>query len=179
MPDLKTECVVIKTLGDKILDIALDKIGDKGLFCKRAGERPLDGTVDLAVHSLKDMPSEVTPGLCYSDIPMREDPRDVLALSPGYSSLSELPAGAVIGTGSKRRKYQLLAIRPDLKIVDIRGNIETRMSKIESEKLHGTVLAAAGLLRAGHRDRIAQYLDPEVFIPAAGQGSAGASVPGR
>ena len=171
MPDLKTECVVIKTLGDKILDIALDKIGDKGLFVKELESALLDGTVDLAVHSLKDMPSEVTPGLCYSDIPMREDPRDVLVLSPGYSSLSELPAGAVIGTGSKRRKYQLLAIRPDLKIVDIRGNIETRMSKIESEKLHGIVLAAAGLLRAGHRDRIAQYLDPEVFIPAAGQGA--------
>ncbi len=171
IPGLNTECVVIKTLGDRILDVALDKIGDKGLFVKELENALLDHTVDLAVHSLKDMPTEATPGLSFSDIPMREDPRDVLILRPGYSCLEELPIGAVIGTGSKRRKYQLLALRPDLKIVDIRGNIETRMGKIETENLHGVVLAAAGLHRAGHKERITQYLDPEVFIPAAGQGA--------
>lgn len=171
IPGLTTECVIIKTLGDRILDVALDKIGDKGLFVKELENALLDGTVDLAVHSLKDMPTELTPGLCFSDIPLREDNRDVLVLKPGYQSLKELPLGAIIGTGSKRRKYQLLALRPDLKIVDIRGNIETRMGKIETENLHGVVLAAAGLHRAGHRDRITQYLDPDVFIPAAGQGA--------
>ncbi len=171
VPGLETECIVVKTLGDKILDIALDKIGDKGLFVKEIESALLDGTVDFAVHSLKDMPSELTPGLCFSDIPMREDPRDVLVLREGYKGFSDLPVGAVIGTGSKRRKYQLLSLRPDLKIVDIRGNIETRMNKIESEKLHGIVLAAAGLIRAGHKNRIAEYLDPEIFVPAAGQGA--------
>lgn len=168
---LETECVIIKTLGDKILDVALDKIGDKGLFVKELEHALLDGTADLAVHSLKDMPTEVTPGLSFSDIPLREDPRDVLILKPGYHRLEDLPIGAIIGTGSKRRKYQLLALRPDIKVVDIRGNIETRMNKIETENLDGVILAAAGLHRAGYRDRITQYLDPEVFIPAAGQGA--------
>lgn len=168
---LETECVVIKTMGDRILDIALDKIGDKGLFVKELESALLEGDADLAVHSLKDMPTEMTPGLTISNIPLREDPRDALILKPGYSRLEDLPVGAVIGTGSKRRKYQLLALRPDLKIVDIRGNIETRMGKIETQNLDGIVLAAAGLHRGGYRDRITQYLDPEVFIPAAGQGA--------
>ncbi len=171
IPGLETECIIIKTLGDRILNVALDKIGDKGLFVKELEHALLDGTADLAVHSLKDMPTEITPGLSFSDIPLREDPRDVLVLKPGYGSLESLPIGAVIGTGSKRRKYQLLALRPDLKIVDIRGNIETRMNKIETENLDGIILAAAGLHRGGYKDRITQYLDPEIFIPAAGQGA--------
>lgn len=171
VPGLETECVLIKTLGDKVLNMALDKIGDKGLFVKELENALLEGSVDLAVHSLKDMPSELTPGLAFGEIPLREDPRDVLVLRAGYDSLEALPVGAVIGTGSKRRKYQLLALRPDLKIVDIRGNIETRMAKIETENLHGVVLAAAGLHRAGHRARITQYLEPEAFVPAAGQGA--------
>lgn len=171
IPGIEVECVIIKTLGDRILDIALDKIGDKGLFVKELESALLDGSVDLAVHSLKDMPTDVTPGLSFSDVPLREDPRDVLILRPGYNRLGDLPIGAVIGTGSKRRKFQLLALRPDLKIVDIRGNIETRMGKIETENLHGVVLAAAGLHRAGYKDRITEYLDPERFIPAAGQGA--------
>lgn len=171
LPGLETECVIIKTLGDRILDVALDKIGDKGLFVKELESALLDGSVDLAVHSLKDMPTEATPGLCFSDTPLREDPRDALILRADYDRLEDLPPGAVLGTGSKRRKYQLLALRPDLKIVDIRGNIETRMGKIETENLHGVVLAAAGLHRAGHQARITCYMDPEAFIPAAGQGA--------
>lgn len=171
IPGLETECIIIKTLGDRIQNIALDKIGDKGLFVKELENALLDESVDLAVHSLKDMPTELTSGLSFSDIPLREDPRDALILQPGYAGLDELPIGAVIGTGSKRRKYQLISLRSDLKIVDIRGNIETRMGKIQTENLHGVVLAAAGLNRAGFQDRITQYLDPQIFVPAAGQGA--------
>lgn len=171
VPGLQTECVIIKTLGDRILDVALDKIGDKGVFVKELEAALLGGEVDIAVHSLKDMPTELTPGLTYSGFPQREDPRDALVLAPGIKCFEELPLGAVIGTGSKRRKYQLLNLRPDLHIVDIRGNIETRMNKIESENLHGVVLAAAGLHRAGHQKRITQYLNPADFVPAPGQGA--------
>lgn len=170
-PKLETECVIIKTLGDRIQDVALDKLGDKGVFVKELELALLNGDVDLAVHSLKDMPAEWTPGLAFAPTPFREDSRDVLVLRPEYRSLAELPQGARIGTGSKRRRFQLLQLRPDLELTDIRGNIETRISKIESENLHGVVLAAAGMHRIGIRDRITCYLEPEDLLPAPAQGA--------
>ncbi len=126
--------------------VSLDKIGDKGLFVKEIESQLLEGEIDLAVHSMKDMPAEVVEGLKFSAVPKREDPRDVIILREGLNSFDELPIGATIGTGSKRRKYQLLRKRPDLNIVPIRGNIETRISKIESENLDGIVLAASGVI---------------------------------
>jgi len=171
IPGLETECVIIKTLGDRILDISLDKIGEKGVFVKELEQALLNGDVDFAVHSLKDMPSEHTPGLVFSPTPLREDPRDALVLKPEFPTLESLPQGARIGTGSKRRRYQLLGIRPDLEVVDIRGNIQTRISKIETENLHGIVLAAAGIHRTGLTHVISCYMDPETFVPAPAQGA--------
>ena len=164
---------IIETKGDLIQDVALEKIGDKGLFVKEIEEQLLNKSIDFAVHSLKDMPSLNPAGLIFSKTPKREDCRDVLILKPPYDHIDTLPVGAIIGTGSKRRKYQLLALRPDLRIVSIRGNIDTRIKKIETEGLHGVVLAAAGLKRIGYEDKITQYLPHETFIPAPGQGALG------
>ena len=172
-PHVDFEIKVIKTKGDKILDKALDKIGDKGLFVKEIEEALLNGSVDLAVHSMKDMPSVLPEGLRFSHVTEREDHRDVIVLKEGIKSFEELPEGARIGTGSKRRKYQLLKARPDLEIVPIRGNVETRISKIESENLSGVILAAAGIKRLGihekMKDRI-EYLSEELIVPAPAQG---------
>ena len=145
-PEVEFEVKIIKTKGDKILHLSLDKIGDKGLFVKEIESQLLEGEIDLAVHSMKDMPAEVVEGLKFAAVPKREDPRDVIILREGLNSFDELPIGATIGTGSKRRKYQFLRKRPDLNIVPIRGNIETRISKIESENLDGIVLAASGVI---------------------------------
>lgn len=164
------EIEIIKTKGDMIQNIPLDKIGDKGLFTKEIEHKLLDGSIDLAVHSMKDMPSSLPDGLKFSYTPPREDPRDALVLKEGYKSLADLPQGATIGTGSKRRKYQLLALRPDLNIVPIRGNVDTRIRKIETENLDGVVLAAAGLKRVGLEDKISYYLSPEEVLPAPAQG---------
>ncbi|WP_054741880.1 hydroxymethylbilane synthase [Cellulosilyticum ruminicola] len=169
-PGVEFEVEIIKTKGDMIQNIPLDKIGDKGLFTKEIELKLLDGSIDLAVHSMKDMPSKLPEGLKFSYTPPREDMRDALVLKEGYSTLADLPQGATIGTGSKRRKYQLLALRPDLNIVPIRGNVDTRIRKIETENLHGVVLAAAGLKRVGLKDKISCYLLPEKVIPAPAQG---------
>ena len=168
--DVDFEIKVIKTKGDLIQDVALEKIGDKGLFVSEIETQLLAGDIDMAVHSMKDMPSFLTSGLIFAPVPKRVDARDVLVLKSPYKNLSDLPAGAVIGTGSKRRKFQLLAMRPDLTVVPIRGNIDTRMNKIETEGLDGVILAAAGLIRAGYEDKISMYLEPNVFIPAPAQG---------
>lgn len=169
-PGVEFEVKIIKTKGDLIKDLPLDKIGDKGLFVKEIEKSLLDGEIDMAVHSMKDMPSYLPEGLKFAHSPKREDPRDALIFKEGYKSLDDLPQGARIGTGSKRRKYQLLKHRPDLEIVPIRGNIETRIKKIETEKLDGVVLAASGLRRAGLDDKIDYYIPTDIMIPAPAQG---------
>ena len=169
-PGVEFEVKIIKTKGDLIKDLPLDKIGDKGLFVKEIEKSLLDGEIDMAVHSMKDMPSYLPEGLKLAHSPQREDPRDALIFKEGYKSLDDLPQGARIGTGSKRRKYQLLKHRPDLEIVPIRGNIETRIKKIETEKLDGVVLAASGLRRAGLDDKIDYYIPTDIMLPAPAQG---------
>ena len=169
-PEVEFEVKIIKTKGDLIKDLPLDKIGDKGLFVKEIEKSLLDGEIDMAVHSMKDMPSYLPEGLKFAHSPKREDPRDALIFKEGYKSLDDLPQGARIGTGSKRRKYQLLKHRPDLEIVPIRGNIETRIKKIETEKLDGVVLAASGLRRAGLDDKIDYYIPTDIMPPAPAQG---------
>ena len=170
-PEVEFEVKIIKTKGDKILHLSLDKIGDKGLFVKEIESQLLEGEIDLAVHSMKDMPAEVVEGLKFASVPKREDPRDVIILREGLNSFDELPIGATIGTGSKRRKYQLLRKRPDLNIVPIRGNIENRISKIESENLDGIVLAASGVIRADLEEKITEFLPVDLMIPAPAQGA--------
>lgn len=170
-PDVDFEVKIIKTKGDQILDKALDQIGDKGLFIKELEMELLDLTIDFAVHSMKDMPSVIMDGLSFGMTPKREDPRDVLVLRNGLESLDDVPLNGVLGTGSKRRIQQLSKIRPDLKFVPVRGNIETRMGKIETEHLDGVVLAAAGLKRLGLDNKITAYLEPEFCLPAPAQGA--------
>ena len=170
-PEIVFETKIIKTKGDLIQNKPLDKIGDKGIFTKEIEMELLEGTIDMAVHSMKDMPSKLPPGLSFTKTPRREDARDVLILKEGYSSIEDLPLGATLATGSKRRKYQLLAYRPDLNIVPIRGNVDTRLRKLEEEKLDGIVLAAAGLHRLGLAHRITCYLPMEIMLPAPSQGA--------
>lgn len=170
-PNVEFEVKIIKTKGDIIQNVSLDKIGDKGLFVKEIEQQLMDGEIDMAVHSMKDMPSNLPPGLKFAGIPKREDPRDVLILKDGYSSIEDLPQGATIGTGSKRRKYQLLNHRPDLNIVPIRGNVDTRIRKIIDENLDGVVLAASGILRVGLEEKISCYLPTDIVVPAPAQGA--------
>jgi len=170
-PEIEFEIQIIKTTGDKVQDKPLDKIGEKGLFTKEIEDKLLSKEIDLAVHSMKDMPSMIPAGLKFSYVPKREDARDVLILKQGYDSLETLPHGARIGTGSKRRKYQLLKHRPDLKIEPIRGNIDTRIRKMQEEGLDGIVLAAAGLHRLGLQEVISCYLPIDVMLPSPAQGA--------
>lgn len=169
-PNIEFEVKIIKTKGDLIKDLPLDKIGDKGIFVKEIEKSLLDKKIDIAVHSMKDMPSYLPKGLKFTYSPIREDARDVLIFKDGYKTIDDLPKGAKIGTGSKRRKYQLLKYRPDLEIVPIRGNIEMRIKKIETENLDGVVLAAAGLKRAGLESKIDYYIPIDVMVPAPAQG---------
>ncbi len=168
-PEDTFEICVIKTAGDKDTCRPLGEIGTKGLFVKEIEEQLLAGKIQLAVHSMKDMPEEAEEGLRFAKAWTREDPRDVLILRRA-ASVWELPQQAVIGTGSKRRAYALLKLRPDLRIVDIRGNVDTRIRRMEEQKLDGLVLAAAGLKRLGRESEITQYLEPEEMIPAPAQG---------
>ena len=170
-PEIEFEIKIIKTKGDLIQNVSLDKIGDKGIFVKEIEQQLIDKQIDMAVHSMKDMPSSLPEGLKFASIPKREDARDVLVLKDGYSSINDLPIGSKIATGSKRRKYQLLKHRPDLNIVPIRGNIDTRIKKIVDENLDGVVLAASGLLRAGFEDKISCYIPKDIMIPAPAQGA--------
>lgn len=170
-PSVEFEVKIIKTKGDIIQNVSLDKIGDKGLFVKEIEQQLIDGDIDMAVHSMKDMPSSLPHGLKFAGIPKREDPRDVLILKEGYSSIEDLPQGATIGTGSKRRKHQLLKHRPDLNIVPIRGNVDTRIRKITDENLDGVVLAASGILRVGLEEKISCYLPTDIVVPAPAQGA--------
>jgi hydroxymethylbilane synthase len=169
-PDRSVELSVIKTKGDKILDVPLAKVGGKGLFVKEIEEALLDGRIDLAVHSMKDMPAEIPAGLCIGAVPQREEPRDVLVTS-NNQSFDQLRNGARIGTSSLRRSAQLLFLRPDLSIIPLRGNLDTRLQKLHTESLDAIVLAAAGIRRLGLADRITQVLDEDLMLPAVGQGA--------
>jgi hydroxymethylbilane synthase len=166
---------VIKTTGDKILDVPLAKVGGKGLFTKEIEVELIAGTVDLAVHSMKDVPTELPDGLMIGAMPQRVDPRDVLVSGPRYDLVS-LPHGGRLGTSSLRRRSQVLALRDDLEIVDVRGNLDTRMRKAEDGEVEAVILAAAGITRMGWADRITHYIDPADMCPAVGQGAIGIEV---
>jgi len=160
----------IKTRGDKILDVPLAKVGGKGLFVKEIEQALLDQKIDLAVHSMKDMPADLPKGLTIGAVPPREDPADVL-ISNGHSAFDRLPRGARIGTGSLRRASQLLHRRPDLTVVPLRGNLDTRLKKLATEHLDAVILAAAGIKRLGLAERITQTLAVTTMLPAVGQGA--------
>jgi hydroxymethylbilane synthase len=173
--DVHVELVRIKTTGDKILDSPLSKIGGKGLFVKEIEEALLSKRIDLAVHSMKDVPAVLPDGLILSTFPEREDPRDAF-LSVKYQSLEQLPSGARVGTGSLRRSAQLLHIRPDLELVPMRGNVHTRLGKLEAGEYEAIILAVSGLKRLGLEDRISQTLAVEKLLTAIGQGVLGLEV---
>ncbi|WP_055105567.1 hydroxymethylbilane synthase [Paenibacillus ihumii] len=168
--DFETRKIVTK--GDRILDVTLSKVGGKGLFVKEIEQAMLSGEIDMAVHSMKDMPSVLQEGLVTGAVPRRVDPRDALISRNGLS-LDELPQGAKIGTSSLRRSSQLKKYRPDLKLEWIRGNIDSRLRKLETEGFDAIILAAAGLHRMGWEDRITSFLPVEVCLPAVGQGALG------
>jgi len=158
---------IIKTTGDKITDVPLAKVGSKGLFTKEIEEALLDGRADVAVHSLKDLPTELPEGLVLAAVPEREDPRDAVV----GRKLAELPLGARVGTSSLRRAAQLRQLRPDLQVESVRGNLDTRLRKLDEGQYDAILLAAAGLKRLGWGDRIAEILAPEQMCPAVGQGA--------
>ena len=171
-PDLNVELVKMTTQGDKILDTPLAKVGGKGLFVKELEAGLLSGDADIAVHSMKDVPVELPDGLHLSVICPREDPRDAF-VSNEYASFASLPKGARLGTSSLRRQCQLAAQRPDLNIIDLRGNVNTRLQKLDAGDYDAIILAAAGLKRLGMQARITETLSPEVSLPAIGQGAVG------
>ena len=166
---------IIKTTGDKILDVPLAKVGGKGLFTKEIEVELAAGTVDLAVHSMKDVPTELPEGLFIGAMPERVDSRDVIVSGAGYN-LVTLPEGARLGTSSLRRRSQVKALRPDLEIVDVRGNLDTRMRKAETGEVDAVVLAAAGITRMGWGERITHYIPTEQMISAVGQGAIGIEI---
>jgi hydroxymethylbilane synthase len=164
---LEIEKVLIKTKGDILLDVALSKIGDKGLFTKEIEKEILSGSIDMAVHSMKDMPTKITEGLALGAVLQRENPKDVLLARDGMR-LAQLPAGASVGTSSLRRRAQLLSLRPDLNIVELRGNIDTRIRRLLDKEMDAIVLAAAGVIRLGYQDLITEELE---ILSAVGQGA--------
>ena len=170
--ELTVELVLIKTQGDKILDTPLAKIGGKGLFVKELEEAMLDGRAHIAVHSMKDVPMVLPPGFDLPVICDRHDPRDAF-VSPAFESLTALPHGARVGTSSLRRQAQLSALRPDLEIISLRGNVQTRLGKLDAGEYDAILLAAAGLKRLGLGERIRYELPPEECLPAVGQGAVG------
>lgn len=174
-PELIVEIQKLKTTGDIILDSPLSKIGDKGLFTKELDRALLDQEIDIAVHSLKDVPTQLNEGLMLGAITEREDIRDVFISHPKkkYSSLNEVPMGGKIATGSLRRRCQLLQHRPDLSIVEIRGNLNTRKDKLEASDWDGMLLAKAGVTRLGWSSLIAEVFSPAFILPAVGQGALG------
>jgi hydroxymethylbilane synthase len=168
--DLRCEEVIITTKGDRILDKPLPEVGGKGLFTHELEGALREGRVDAAVHSLKDLPTEDSPGLSIGLIPERADARDVLIYPQGHT-LDDLPSGAVVGTSSNRRRAQVLAYRPDLKMSSIRGNVDTRLRKVSAGEYDAILLAAAGITRLGMQEHISQYLPYEIMLPAPGQGA--------
>lgn len=171
-PELAVELVPMVTKGDVILDTPLAKIGGKGLFVKELENALLNGEADIAVHSMKDVPMQFPEGLGLSVICKREDPRDAL-VSNTYCTLAELPQGARVGTSSLRRQCQLKQLRPDLDIQSLRGNVGTRLNKLDNGDYDAVILASAGLIRLGLRERIASFIEVETSLPAAGQGAVG------
>jgi hydroxymethylbilane synthase len=171
-PAYRMELVIIKTTGDKIIDVPLAQIGGKGLFIKEIEEALLSGQVDLAVHSLKDMPAEVPQGLLLGAVPPREDCRDAF-ISSRYANLAEIPPGGRVGTGSLRRRVQLLHRRPDLEVVPLRGNVDTRLKKMANLGLDALILAAAGLNRLGLAHLYRGCVPEADMLPAVGQGALG------
>lgn len=169
---LNVDEVHIVTSGDKFVDRPLQALGGKGLFIKEIEEALLDGRADMAVHSIKDVPAELAPKLSLASIPEREDPRDVIVTRDG-GTLADLPQGAKVGTSSLRRKCMLLRVRPDLDIGPLRGNVDTRLRKLEEGQVDAIVLAYAGLRRLDMADRATEVLEPEVMLPAVGQGALG------
>ena len=170
--DLTVELVTFVTQGDKILDTPLAKIGGKGLFVKELEAALMDGRADLAVHSMKDVPMALPEGLSLAVICEREDPFDAF-VSNHYASFADLPQGAKVGTSSLRRKCQILKARPDLEIIDLRGNVGTRLSKLDDGQYDAIILASAGLKRLGLAERIRHTIQPDVSLPAVGQGALG------
>jgi len=174
-PETSFSIITIKTMGDKILDVPLARVGGKGLFVKEIEEALLNGQVDLAVHSAKDIPTEIPQGLAMGAFTRREDPYDVLISKDG-KGFKSLPLRAKIGTSSLRRRAQLLHHRPDLEIVPLRGNIDTRLRKLSSLGLDAIVVAAAGLCRLGLEDQITEHIPEEILLPAIGQGALGIEI---
>ena len=172
LPEVTVELVHISTKGDRILDVPLAKIGGKGLFVKEIEDALLQNDIDLAVHSMKDVPTVLPAGLHIGLIPVREEPRDAF-VSTRYANLEALPNGAIVGTSSLRRKAQLLALRPDLQLRDLRGNVGTRLQKMDDGEFDAIILAGAGLNRLGLRARIAELLAPTEMLPAIAQGALG------
>lgn len=170
-PGMEVTLTKIKTIGDKILDVPLAQVGGKGLFVKEIEEAMLRGEIDIAVHSMKDVPTDFPEGLGLHCITEREDPRD--AVISRNVKFADLPQGARIGTSALRRQAQLLKLRPDLEMCIIRGNVETRIRKLDDDKLDAVILAAAGLKRLGFTEKVAEYLDVNLSIPAIGQGALG------
>jgi hydroxymethylbilane synthase len=170
---LESELVTFKTVGDKRLDESLSSIGAKGLFTKELETALLKKKIDVAVHSLKDLPTESPEGLIVAAVLQREDPRDALVVNGRIlaQSLDDLPPGSRIGTSSLRRRAQLLAARPDLEVAELRGNVPTRLMKVDEGRVHAAILAAAGLHRLGAQQHITCYLDVPAWLPAAGQGA--------
>ncbi len=174
-PGLKCILVRVKTQGDAVRDRPLDQLGGLGAFAKELEQALLEGRIDLAVHSLKDLPTQLAPGLTLAAVPARGDPRDALAASPG-TTLASLPGGAVVATGSLRRRAQLQRRRPDLDYRPIRGNLPTRLARLADGRAAAVVLAVAGLERLELSRRIAEVLDPAVCLPAVGQGALGVEI---
>jgi len=168
----EVELRIIKTTGDKITDVALSKVGTKGMFTKEIEEALAAGDADLAVHSLKDLPTELMPGFDLAAVTERQDPRDAF-ISVAVPRFADLPHGARLGTSSLRRQAQIKAVRPDLEIHPLRGNVDTRLRKLESGDYHAIILAAAGLNRLGRTENVREILSPEVVCPAVGQGALG------
>ena len=171
----EVELEIIKTTGDKITDVALAKVGTKGMFTKEIEEALAEGRVDLAVHSLKDLPTELPEGFEIAAITKRENPRDVF-LSVRYAAIDELPKGAKVGTSSLRRQAQLKVVQPDLEVFPLRGNVDTRVRKLEEGQYDAIILAAAGLFRLGKTQLVKQVIDEELMCPAAGQGALGIEI---
>ena len=177
---LKCEIVTFRTTGDKKLDEPLSEIGAKGLFTRELEVALTKKKVDCCVHSLKDLPTELPDGLLIGAILEREDPRDVLVINPVTEAedLASIPAGSRVGTSSLRRRAQLLALRPDLEVAELRGNVPTRLKKVDTGKVHAAILAAAGLIRLNAQQRIRQFLEPPAWLPAAGQGAIAIEIRG-
>ena len=171
-PHLQVELLPMSTKGDKILDSPLAKVGGKGLFVKELEQAILAGDADIAVHSMKDVPVEFPEGLGLTIICERDDPRDAF-VSTGFASIAELPAGSRVGTSSLRRQCQLRAQRPDLQVIDLRGNVNSRLAKLDAGEYDAILLAAAGLKRLGLHERISALLPAELSLPANGQGAVG------